>query len=258
MLEFTVMDVIDVMQTASESRQSFRDAGGQGTIVFDPTRLRQVTPAIFDPASYGDHAQPIHGQGGRGAAWYVRGEFGEGVLRHYRRGGWMARASESAYLWQGEPRVRSLREFELLNTLHGLGLPVPTAIAAYYRKHDWRYQAAIIVERIADVRSFVERVNDRGAQAPWAQVGTAIGRCHRHGAHHADLNANNILLGDLDAVWLIDWDKGRIESSPGHWRQRVLDRLQRSLRKECKGLSSTELAAGMQRLHAAHDLETGR
>ena len=246
---------MDVMQTASDSRQSFRDAGGQGTIVFDPARLRQATPAIFDPESYGDDAEPVRGQGGRGSAWFVRGEFGEGVLRHYRRGGWMAKASESAYLWQGEQRVRSIREFELLKTLSESGLPVPVPIAACYRKYDWRYNAAIIVERIADVSSFIDQVRRQGMQAPWSAVGTTIGRCHRNHAHHADLNAHNILLDASNAVWLIDWDKGRIESKIGHWCQRVLDRLHRSLRKDCDQLPAEQLASGMQALRAAHDQE---
>jgi 3-deoxy-D-manno-octulosonic acid kinase len=246
---------MEAMPTASDSRQSFRDAGGQGSIVFDPTLLRQATTALFDPASYGADAQSVHGQGGRGAAWFVHGEFGDGVLRHYRRGGWAARASEDAYLWQGEQRVRSVREFELLQTLRGFGLPVPMPVAAYYRKHDWRYQAAIIVLRLADVCSFVERANVDGLEAPWSAVGATIGRCHRHRAHHSDLNANNVLIDASDKVWLIDWDKGRIESSAGHWRQRVLERLQRSLRKECHDLSAEILASGMDLLRAAHDRE---
>ena len=107
MLEFTVMDAL----TASGSRQSFRDAGGQGTIVFDPARLGQATPALFDPGSYGARAHAVQDKGGRGAAWFVQGEFGDGVLRHYRRGGWMAHASKDAYWWRGERRVRSLHEF---------------------------------------------------------------------------------------------------------------------------------------------------
>lgn len=249
---------MDVIHAANDSRQSFRDAGGQGTIVFDPVAVRQAKPALFDPASYGSAAQPVRGQGGRGAAWFVRGEFGEGVLRHYLRGGWMAKASENAYLWQGEHRVRSVREFELLKSLHELGLPVPAPIAAYYQKFDWRYRAAIIVERIPGARSFVDEVNAKGRLAPWAAVGRAIGLCHRQRAHHADLNAHNVLLGSSDSVWLIDWDKGRIESRVGHWRQRVLDRLQRSLLKECSELPPEDLAAGMELLRAAHDQEVGK
>ena len=252
LLEFTVMDA---KHTASERRQSFRDAGGQGTIVFDPKRLQQVAPSIFEPASYADQALPVRGQGGRGAAWFVRGEFGDGVLRHYRRGGWMARVSADRYFWHGEQRVRSIREFELLQRLHGLGLPVPTPIAAYYRRSAWRYRAAIVVERIAGVSSFAEVVAADGPLAPWTAVGTAIGRFHRRLAHHSDLNAQNILVGADAAVYLIDWDKGRIEVSPGEWSGRVLDRLQRSLLKECKNMPRASIEAGMIQLREAHDRE---
>jgi len=252
LLEFTVMDA---MHTASERRQSFRDAGGQGTIVFDPVRLQQVAPALFEPASFGGHANPVEGKGGRGAAWFVHGDFGEGVLRHYRRGGWMARVSSDWYLWRGEQRVRSVREFVLLQRLRGLGLPVPAPLAAIYRKSGWRYRAAIIVERIVAARSFAEVAASEGPRAPWAEVGAVIGRFHRQCAHHADLNANNILIGPGDLVCLIDWDKGRMEATPGAWCRRVLDRLQRSLLKECKNMTGEAIEAGMSQLRAAHDRE---
>ncbi len=251
MLEFTLMDA---MRTASGSRQSFRDAEGQGTIVFDLARLQQAGPELFDPASYGANAQPVSCQGGRGAAWYVHGEFGDGVLRHYRRGGWMARVNKQSYLWRGENEVRSLSEFRLLEELHADGLPVPAPIAAIYRRHGLGYEAAIIVERLPDARSFLSAVRADGAAAPWSDAGTAIGRCHRHRAHHADLNANNLLIGQGNDLLLIDWDKGRIEAASGRWCQRVLDRLQRSLVKECGDSSGIDIEAGMTRLRAAHDL----
>lgn len=252
LLEFTMMDVI---HAASDSRQPFRDARGQGSIVFDPAQLRQATPALFDPASYGADAQAVRGLGGRGAAWFVRGPFGEGVLRHYRRGGWAARASERSYLWQGEGRVRSLREYALLDELRALGLPVPAPIAACYQRQDFRYRAAIIVRRIAEAHSFAALVAERAEAAPWSEVGRVIGRFHRQYAHHADLNAHNVLLDAGHGAWLIDWDKGRIEPGAGSWRQRVVDRLHRSLRKECPGLTDAQLVAGMQLLQAAHDQE---
>lgn len=249
MLEFTVMDVL----TASGSRQSFRDAGGQGTIVFDPARLGQATPAIFDPATYGARAQPVQDGGGRGAAWFVQGEFGEGVLRHYRRGGWMARVSKDAYWWRGEQRVRSLREFELMQQLQGLGLPVPAPVAAFYQRNGLRYRAAIIVMRIEHAVSFASLVSASPTSAPWAGLGDAIGRCHRQLARHADLNANNVLFDPDGKAWLIDWDKGVIESRPGAWRDRAIERLARSLRKECPALPVADLESGMARLRAAHD-----
>jgi 3-deoxy-D-manno-octulosonic acid kinase len=49
--------------------------------------------------------------------------------------------------------------------------------------------------------------------------------------HHADLNANNILLGGSETnVYLLDFDRGRIEAR-GPWEQVVIARLRRSLEK---------------------------
>ena len=241
------------MHADGDQEQAFRDAGGEGSIVFDRARVRQAQPALFDPHAYGEGAHPVRGAGGRGAAWFVDGEFGAGVLRHYRRGGWAARASKDGYLWQGRARVRSLREFALLRHLRGAGLPVPAPIAAWYLRRGWQYRAAILVERIPGATSLVDAVD--AGDAPWAAVGAAIARCHRHRAHHADLNANNILLDRERQPWLIDWDRGCIEPSMGAWMQRVLDRLQRSLLKECATVPAARLDEGMAQLRAAHARE---
>lgn len=252
LLEFSPMDAI---RTATDSRQPFRDAKGQGTIVFDPTRLQQADANLFDPASYGADAQEIRGQGGRGAAWYVSGRFGEGVLRHYRRGGLMARVGRRSYLWRGESAVRSFREFRLLQHLHRQGLPVPAPIAAMYRRQGLGYAAAIVVERIAGARSFLSAVISEPAGDAWVQAGSAIGRCHQRFAHHSDLNANNVLLSPDCQAWLIDWDKGRIEASGGSWREEVLQRLERSLLKEFGNSAAVDVKAGMGWLRDAHDRE---
>jgi 3-deoxy-D-manno-octulosonic acid kinase len=242
-----------VMQSAGDQLQAFRDADGEGSIVFDPARLRQATRALFEPAAYGDAARPVRDRGGRGAAWFVDGEFGAGVLRQYRRGGWAARASRDGYLWQGRSRVRSLREFTLLRHLHAAGLPVPAPIAAWFSRRGWQYRAASLVERVPGATSLVDAVNAN--EAPWDAIGAAIARCHRQRAHHADLNANNILLDRERQPWIIDWDRGRIERASGAWMQRVLDRLQRSLLKECATVPAARLHEGMAQLRAAHARE---
>lgn len=243
---------MEAILPAAGHRQPFRDSLGEGTIVFDPVRVQQADTELFDPGRYGADAELVSGQGGRGAAWYVRGPFGEAVLRHYRRGGLAARLGRRSYLWRGEPAVRSLREFRLLQALHADGLPVPAPIAAMYRRRGMGYEAAILVARVPGARSFLELVRTRQAQAPWEQIGAAIGRCHRLGAHHADLNANNILLDREGRPWLIDWDKGRIENAAGAWCATVLQRLQRSLLKECGVVAVAGVEAGMDRLRAAH------
>lgn len=243
--------------TPGERRQPFRDEGGHGAIVFDPQRLSQAAPALFDPAHYAAEARPVQGQGGRGAAWFVRGVFGAGVLRRYRRGGWAAYLSRDAYWWRGEPEVRSLAEYALLRRLRSAGLPVPAPIAAMYRRHGPLYRAAILVERIPEVRSFADSVQTDAASAPWGAVGAAIGHCHRAGAHHADLNAHNVLIDRERKPWLIDWDKGTMENGAGEWCAAVIDRLERSLRKRVTGLREGVLDQGMSTLRKAHALELG-
>src|SRR5687768_13595141 len=89
--------------------ERFRDARGEGGILFDRTRLRQADWSTFDPARYAG-AEPVDGAGGRGSAWFVEAESGPAVIKRYLRGGWMASLSEDAYLWLGEDAVRSRRE----------------------------------------------------------------------------------------------------------------------------------------------------
>jgi len=237
-----------------ERLQPFRDAHGQGEIVFDPTRLRQADPSLFDPGHYGADARSIGGQGGRGSAWFVRGEFGEGVLRHYRRGGWMAKISEDEYLWRGRAQVRSLREFSLLQEMRKHDLPVPIPLAAAYSRSGARYRADLLMQRIDGVQTFLDLVRMRLADAPWREVGVTISRFHSRGLHHADLNAHNLLIGSEGAgeVFVIDWDKGSVEPAPGPWCDRVLDRLHRSLRKWLPDVSDAIIGAGMRELRAAH------
>ena len=243
MLDFPEMDA----HPASGSRIPFRDADGQGAIVFDPARVRQAGPSLFErPAG---NAAPK----GRGQAWFVEGEFGAGVLKQYRRGGAMARLSRASYLWLGEARVRSIAEFALLRRLRLLGLPVPAPLAASYRRRGLTYQASLLLERVQPATAFAELACRLREAAPWDRVGAAIGRCHARGARHADLNANNILLDGAGLAWIIDWDKGRLEAGPGDWCAAVLDRLERSLRKECAELPAGTLADGMRRLRIAHD-----
>jgi tRNA A-37 threonylcarbamoyl transferase component Bud32 len=64
----------------------------------------------------------------------------------------------------------------------------------------------------------------------WRAIGSTIARFHSHGVQHADLNASNILLGADGAVYVLDFDRGRIRAR-GAWEQEVLARLKRSLDK---------------------------
>jgi 3-deoxy-D-manno-octulosonic acid kinase len=247
-METRAADIGSLQETAGGG---FRDARGEGGIVFDPARLRQADWRVFEPAQYAQ-AEPVGGEGGRGSAWFVVGEAGPAVLKQYRRGGWTRRLVSDRYLWLGRQRVRSLREFALLRKLHEAGLPVPAPIAAGWRRAGLAYRASLLTQRLAGVDSFVSSVRTRRAAAPWAAVGAIIARFHRCGLRHADLNAHNLLVDGEDDVFLIDWDKAREEAGPGAWCEGVLARLERSLRKQLPELEACVIGEGMQRLRAAH------
>ena len=80
------LPVMDSSNATTNSRVPIHQQGEHGAIVFDSGLWQQADSVFFDPAHYGDQVKPVSGQGGRGAAWFVKAEFGDAVLRHYRRG----------------------------------------------------------------------------------------------------------------------------------------------------------------------------
>src|SRR5690606_3263837 len=119
-------------------------------MLIDANRVRHPGAFLFDPSSSELGAVAV-GKGGRQAAWFVQGDFGPAVLRHYRRGGLIARLSPNRYVWTGAAATRSFAEFKLLRFMYEAGLPVPRPLAAAYWRRGLTYRAAIMVQRIAEV-----------------------------------------------------------------------------------------------------------
>lgn len=242
----------NLMRVIAGERRALAAGRGNGAILVDRDRLPQAEADMLDPAWWQARATPVSGQGGRGAAWFVADGFGQGVLRRYRRGGFAARLSTDRYLWTGESRCRSFREFRLLALLRLQGLPVPAPLMAGYRRHGLSYSAAILVERIPDVRSLAELACSTPDGAHWEAVGAMLARFHAAGVEHADLNATNVLLDGADAPWLIDFDRGRLRPPAAGWREANLARLQRSLAKLCGDAADAAWRSGFARLRRVY------
>jgi len=223
-----------------------RIATATGVMLADPHGLGNLPlraeESLFDPAFWSARGELAAVSGGRGSAWFVGGTADPWVLRHYRRGGFIARISKDRYLWTGEDRVRAFAEWRLLSYLVEAGLNVPRPVAAFYRRAGWTYRCDLITQRIAQAEPLSSALAARPlAENTWRAIGGEIARLHRHGVDHADLNAHNILLQDL-VVSVIDFDRGQLRQ-PGVWQSRNLARLRRSLLKIAAALPPERFTA---------------
>jgi len=169
---------------------------------------------------------------GRGTTFFVSYLGRELALRHYHRGGLIARWSPDHYLWTGLESTRAWRELRLLEKLLESNLPVPRPIAAQVVREGLFYTADIMTQRIPGART-VGQLLTAGEldKAQWVAMGAVIRRFHEHGVYHADLNANNIMRDQQGQFYLIDFDRGTIKRKRRRWQQRNLQRLHRSLTK---------------------------
>lgn len=202
-----------------------------GTILFDAELSPQVSPDWFVPDYWQEKDALRMQSGGRGGVAVIATPAGECVLRHYRRGGLVASVMGDRYLWTGAERSRPFMEFRLLADIARLGLPGPAVVAARYERHGFFYSADLITRRIADAQTLAQCLAQGRVDVGLAEaVGTVIGRFHRAGVWHADLNAHNVLVAP-DGVYLIDFDRGRLRVPAVAWQQANLQRLLRSLVK---------------------------
>ena len=221
-----------------------RIATATGAMLADPDSLgnpaEDAHESLFDPEFWRARGELAAVTGGRGSAWFIASGARQWVLRHFRRGGFIARWSKDGYVWTGEEGVRAFAEWRLLELLARRGLPVPRPVAARYQRTGLRYRCDLITQRIVDAGPLSAALA-RGAlpEPVWRTVGATVARLHGAGVDHADLNAHNILLGVKDgaknAVSVIDFDRGRLRVQ-GAWRARNLRRLRHSLAKITRDL----------------------
>jgi 3-deoxy-D-manno-octulosonic acid kinase len=212
-----------------------RIATSTGVMLADPAALGNpllsAAESLFDAKFWAARGELAVAAGGRGSAWFIGPAANQWVLRHYRRGGFVARFSEDRYWWAGEISVRAFAEWRLLHHLAQCGLPVPIPIAARYRRAGMTYRCDLITQRIADAPPLSAwLLLSALPDSSWRGIGSVIARLHRAGVHHADLNAHNVLLDSHHAVSVIDFDRGELRA-PGSWRERNVRRLHRSLAK---------------------------
>lgn len=203
---------------------------GRRAILYDADRVPHPAAIPFHHNA-ALHPEPVVGEG-RGSVWRIHVDGLTVALRQYRRGGFVRRVLRSAYLWTGLERTRAIHEWRLLATLHGQGLPVPAPLAARVTRTAFWYRAEIVTEWLPGTRSLVRLLGESELPAEtWRAVGATLRRFHVAGVWHADLNAHNVLVDEQGAVYLVDFDRGRLLPRDGRWARANLARLRRSLEK---------------------------
>jgi 3-deoxy-D-manno-octulosonic acid kinase len=208
----------------------------RAAMLYDASRMDQPGFDAFERGYWRERGALEEVAGGRGTVAFVRDAGRRWVLRHYRRGGLVARFLDDTYFYTGPARTRAHAEFRLLRRLREWNLPVPAPVAARYVRAGLVYRADLITEELP-TRLTLARALETGPLEPatWRAVGRCIARLHARGVQHADLHAHNLLLGADGEVYVLDFDRGRIRER-GAWEGRVLDRLRRSLDKVTRNL----------------------
>ena len=204
---------------------------GRHTMLCAGSPGEAAVPGWFDASEWRRAGAVALEASGRGEVLIVAHGNDRWVLRHYHRGGLVARFVEDHYLWLGLEQTRAFREWRLLRGLRDAGLPVPNPVAAHVYRTGAVYTADIITSYLPNTRKLSWFIAQ--GQVPercWGKIGRIVRAVHDYGVDHPDVTAHNILLNDRGAVFLVDFDNARSKLA-GDWQRLGVERLQRSLRK---------------------------
>ena len=172
-------------------------------------------------------------ENGRGASIVFNLEDKKYVLRKFLRGGFIANFLYDSYLWLGLSRSRVFNECLVLEHAQKEQVLVPKFVAYHLERRGLFYSQSIITQFIENRGTLAEVLNRRELSlAEWKSLADSIKAMHKASINHVDLNANNILYGNNDRFYIIDFDKAQVMSDKNRWPQKNVDRLLRSLRKE--------------------------
>ena len=225
---------------------------GSHAILAPASLSEAATPAWFDAAEWQRSGVVAIETSGRGTVLIVERGTDVWVLRHYHRGGLVARFVADHYLWLGLEQTRAFREWRLLRRLRDAGLPVPNPVAAHVYRTGAIYTADIITSYLPDTHKLSWFLGQGRAPAEcWARIGRMVRAVHDQGVDHPDLTAHNVLLDDRGAAFLVDFDNARVKPA-GEWRRAGVQRLQRSLRKVALETGTEFDAAAWRELEAGY------
>jgi 3-deoxy-D-manno-octulosonic acid kinase len=197
---------------------------------------------------------------GRSAAYQVPITGIECVVRHYHRGGFIARFNADRYVNAGEPRP--LRELNASIAARAAGVPTPEVMAAIVYGYGLTYRADLVTRYIsdsadlADVSLGEEQWSESDRVAAWSAAGVLLRCAFDAGVKHVDLNLRNVLIARTEQsmnAHLLDLDRAHVGSIDDAARHAMLARFHRSRRKLEDRLGGTVGARELDAFEAALD-----
>lgn len=191
-----------------------------------------LSPTQFQLSFWLDKVSSLLLDSGRGASIKFELDKQQYVLRRYLRGGLVAKILYDQYLWKGEEQSRVYQERKVLEHAHLENLKVPEFIAYSIERNLLFYRQGIITGYIPNVGTLADVLQKRQLTSEESNnLVNSIRQMHKARINHVDLNANNILLGEDDQFYIIDFDKAQIMANQENWPKDNIQRLFRSLVK---------------------------
>lgn len=213
---------------------SVHEQGNQYLLLTPLGQKHQIELAHFSSEYLSEHQLISHVAEGRGKVYFFEANNLSCVLRHYFRGGLVAKLSRDSFAFTTIENSRCYQELAILNLLTENNINVPRAVAARVVKSAFRYQADIITQAIPNCSELHELLQRKPiSNEQWRSIGAQIRKMHDLQVCHDDLNVKNVLLNDEQEIFLIDFDKCAIIQKDS-WKQANLDRFLRSIHKQQK------------------------
>jgi len=173
---------------------------------------------------------------GRGLVYFFSALGENCVLRHYYRGGFVAKLSNDKFISKPLEQSRPYKELNLLAKLHSAGLNVPKPIAARLKNSSFTYTADIITATIPSAQELHEYILKQPLKhLIWERIGATLRQMHDLQACHYDINVKNVLLQEdgeqSKTIYLLDFDGCKIRDGDT-WKSANLGRFKRSLEKQ--------------------------
>jgi len=155
------------------------------------------------------------------------------VFKNYFRGGFLSLINRRTY-FRFRKEMRPVTEFFLLEKMRDLGLPVPEPVAAYYRGR-YIYQGGIVTKYIKSSYTLAEysiKFPEKAEKIFKGQFLSVYEKLLQNKIYHVDLHPGNVLVGEGEKIFVIDFDKAFIsEELPFYLNEKYVKRWNRSILK---------------------------